>query len=105
MSGRWLNSVMVGVLRGEVGRDVGVREGEGRKALAVLRVWRMGPWLAEAPCFTYPLAAFLIVPQTPKLLLFSGAVFLGGLLFFRRMANRGVRRLSWLEQEGHDPPG
>ncbi len=48
-------------------------------------------------------AALLIVPQTPKLIGFSGLVFGGGILFFRRMANRGVRRLSWLEQEGHEP--
>lgn len=48
-------------------------------------------------------AALLIVPQTSKLLLFSGAVFTTGILFFRHMANRGVRRLEWLAETGHTP--
>jgi uncharacterized membrane protein YfcA len=49
-------------------------------------------------------AALLIIPQTPKLLLFSGAVFACGILFFRVMANHGVRRLAWLA-EVHKPSG
>ena len=48
-------------------------------------------------------AAFAIVPQTPRLLGFTGAIFVLGLLFFRRLANRGVRRLSWLSAEGIAP--
>ena len=44
-------------------------------------------------------AALVIVPQTPRLLLFSGAVFLAGLLFFRHQADRGVRRLLWLQRK------
>lgn len=48
-------------------------------------------------------AALIIIDQTPQLLGFSALVFTGGILFFRRMANRGVRRLSWLEIEGHTP--
>lgn len=50
-------------------------------------------------------AALIIIPQTPKLLLFAGAVFAAGILFFRSMANRGVRRLAWLASEGHSPAG
>ncbi len=46
-------------------------------------------------------AALLIVPQTGRLLLFSGAIFTAGILFFRHMANRGVRRLDWLAERGH----
>lgn len=48
-------------------------------------------------------AALLIVPQTPKLLTFAAAVFAGGVLTFRWMANRGVRRLEWLADQGHVP--
>ncbi len=46
-------------------------------------------------------AALLIVPQSARLLLFSGVVFACGMLFFRSMANRGVRRLAWLSETGH----
>lgn len=48
-------------------------------------------------------AALLIVPQSTKLLGFSLAIFLVGILFFRHMANRGVRRLNWLTEVGHGP--
>ncbi len=41
-------------------------------------------------------AAIVIVPQTPKLIAFSAATFTAGVLAFRHMANRGVRRLEWL---------
>lgn len=41
-------------------------------------------------------AALVIVPQTPWLLAFSAAVFVGGLVLFRGMASKGVRRLEWL---------
>lgn len=50
-------------------------------------------------------AALAIVPQTPRLLAFSAGIFALGLLFFRRMANRGVRRLHWLAAEGHTGSG
>jgi uncharacterized membrane protein YfcA len=46
------------------------------------------------------IAAVLIVPLTPALVVFSLAIFLGGLSFFRWMANRGVRRLEWLAAQG-----
>ncbi|MEM7307458.1 MAG: sulfite exporter TauE/SafE family protein [Planctomycetota bacterium] len=49
-------------------------------------------------------AALIIVPMTPKLVAFSLAVFVTGLLLFRWMANRGVRRLEWLAAEGHSAP-
>ncbi len=39
-----LNPEMVGGLRGGVGCDAGVREGEGCKELAVLRIWSVGLW-------------------------------------------------------------
>ncbi|MFT7679379.1 MAG: hypothetical protein ACI8QC_003380 [Planctomycetota bacterium] len=42
------------------------------------------------------MAALVIVPQSPKLVLFS--VFAIGIVFFWRMAKRGVRRLSWLSE-------
>ncbi|MCP3917454.1 MAG: sulfite exporter TauE/SafE family protein [bacterium] len=45
-------------------------------------------------------AAILIVPMTPQLVGFSVLVFVAGLLFFRWMANRGVRRLGWLSDQG-----
>ncbi|MEM8709627.1 MAG: sulfite exporter TauE/SafE family protein [Planctomycetota bacterium] len=45
-------------------------------------------------------AALLIVPQTPRLMLFTSATFLAGVAGFRHMANRGVRRLEWLKGEG-----
>lgn len=48
-------------------------------------------------------AALLIVPQTPALVGFSLAVLLLGVFFFDRMARRGVRRLEWLEEQGHGP--
>ncbi len=54
MSGRWLKSVMVGALRGEIGRDVGAREQGRRRELAPLGIRRVGAGLAEALCFTYP---------------------------------------------------
>ena len=50
-------------------------------------------------------AAMLIVPQTAGLLAFSATVFLGGLGFFRWMANRGVRRLEWLAAQGYTAGG
>ena len=51
-------------------------------------------------------AALIIVPMTTKLVLFSASIFITGMLFFRWMANRGVRRLEWLASEGHAPtPG
>ncbi|MEM6568326.1 MAG: sulfite exporter TauE/SafE family protein [Planctomycetota bacterium] len=43
-------------------------------------------------------AAILIVPQTPKLMAFTAATFTAGVLAFRHMANRGVRRLDWLKR-------
>jgi uncharacterized membrane protein YfcA len=46
------------------------------------------------------IAAVLIVPLSPTLVAFSLAIFLGGLGFFRWMANRGVRRLEWLAAQG-----
>ena len=45
-------------------------------------------------------AAIWIVPMTTKLVLFSLAIFGCGMLLFRWMANRGVRRLKWLSDEG-----
>ena len=45
-------------------------------------------------------AAIWIVPMTTKLVLFSLAIFGFGMLLFRWMANRGVRRLKWLSDEG-----
>lgn len=50
-------------------------------------------------------AALWIIPFTPPLALFSTAVFLSGLAFFRWMANRGVRRLEWLASQGLRPEG
>lgn len=54
-------------------------------------------------------AAMLIIPMTRGLALFSAAIFAAGFLFFRWMANRGVRRLAWLAEEGFSsgprPPG
>ena len=47
------------------------------------------------------IAAILIIPLTGELIAFSVGVFAAGILFFRWMANRGVRRLAWLSQEGH----
>ena len=46
-------------------------------------------------------AAILIIPMTSTLAAFSVGIFALGLLFFRWMANRGVRRLTWLKEEGH----
>ncbi|MCB9916357.1 MAG: sulfite exporter TauE/SafE family protein [Planctomycetes bacterium] len=51
------------------------------------------------------LAALFIVEQSLGLALFSLSVFTAGVLFFRAMAARGVRRLEWLADEGHSPPG
>jgi uncharacterized membrane protein YfcA len=48
-------------------------------------------------------AALVIIPMNTKLVAFSSVIFVGGLLFFRWMANRGVRRLQWLADEGHTP--
>lgn len=48
-------------------------------------------------------AAILIIPMTTALAGFSVAVFLVGLLLFRLMADRGVRRLEWLADQGHRP--
>ncbi len=45
-------------------------------------------------------AAILIVPQTPKLIAFSIAVFAVGVALFAYMAARGVRRLAWLSEVG-----
>jgi uncharacterized membrane protein YfcA len=45
-------------------------------------------------------AAILLIPMTPVLLGFSGAVLLVALLCFRWMANHGVRRLEWLAAHG-----
>ena len=50
-------------------------------------------------------AALLIIPMNLRLVAFSGAVFASGMLLFRWMANRGVRRLEWLAAEGHAPRG
>ncbi|MEM6673670.1 MAG: sulfite exporter TauE/SafE family protein [Planctomycetota bacterium] len=44
-------------------------------------------------------AAVLIVPQTPRLLLFTAVTFGAGVALFRTMANRGVRRLEWLRSK------
>ncbi len=44
-------------------------------------------------------AALLIVPQTPRLAVFTVGTFTAGVLAFRHMANRGVRRLEWLKKE------
>ncbi len=54
--GRWLNSVMVGVLRGEVGRDVGARERGRRREPVMLGTRGMGAELAEALWSAYPRA-------------------------------------------------
>lgn len=48
-------------------------------------------------------AALLIVPQTAVLLAFSAGVLGLGLVFFRWMADHGVRRLEWLAAQGHTP--
>lgn len=45
---------------------------------------------------TQTIAALCIIPLSPRIAGFSAAVFLAGILFFRSMANRGVRRLEWL---------
>lgn len=42
-------------------------------------------------------AAIVIIPMNLQLVLFTTAVFSVGLLFFRRMADGGVKRLQWLE--------
>ena len=46
-------------------------------------------------------AALIIIPMNGKLVGFSVSIFLLGMLFFRWMANRGVRRLEWLSEQGH----
>ena len=48
-------------------------------------------------------AALLIIPLDRALLGFSIAVFLFGMFLFRWMANRGVRRLMWLTDQGLVP--
>ncbi|MCB9916356.1 MAG: sulfite exporter TauE/SafE family protein [Planctomycetes bacterium] len=59
--------------------------------------------LLYASILIQSVAALLIVPQSAALLAFSATVLFLGLLFFRSMADRGVRRLAWLAQEGHAP--
>jgi uncharacterized membrane protein YfcA len=48
-------------------------------------------------------AALVILPMTPELVAFSVGIFAAGWLFFRWMARRGVARLAWLSEQGHDP--
>ncbi len=48
-------------------------------------------------------AALLIVPLDAALVGFSLGVFGAGMLLFRWMANRGVRRLTWLTDQGFVP--
>ena len=50
------------------------------------------------------IAAVIIVPQSPKLTIFTVVTFLAGVAAFRHMANRGVRRLEWLKDRG-EPAG
>jgi uncharacterized membrane protein YfcA len=74
-----------------VGAPFGARFIEGRSRLFVAAI-------LYASIVVQSIAALVIVPQTPALLAFSGAVFLTGLVFFRQQANRGVRRLQWLAE-------
>jgi len=59
--------------------------------------------LLYASIATQFVAALWILSMTLGLAGFSAAVFATGLLFFRWMADRGVRRLEWLAVTGHRP--
>jgi uncharacterized membrane protein YfcA len=43
-------------------------------------------------------SALVIIPMTPPLVAFSVAVLVSGVLFFRWMANQGVRRMEWFAE-------
>lgn len=47
-------------------------------------------------------AALVIIPQTVDLIAFSTLIFVAGLLLFREMARKGVKRLEWLAGKGEE---
>ncbi len=64
-------------------------------------------WLLYISIAIQFVAALIIIPMNPRLVVFSIGVFTAGCLLFRWMANRGVRRLDWLAQgaaQSDEPP-
>jgi uncharacterized membrane protein YfcA len=82
-----------------VGAPCGARFIEGRSR-------HFGANLLYASIAVQFVAAVLIVPLTPRLVAFTVLVFTFGVLLFRHMARRGVRRLEWVAAEARagEPP-